>query len=145
MLDREALERMLGHAQRGAEELGIKPAAAAPIPPCVVDQKKYPGVLFAGCNAATGKSYFALDPLGNVRMCNHSPVILGNMLETPFLEIANREAVAKWRTIKPEFCEPCPGWDACLGGCRAGAEQMGLGLEALDPWVSYCLGDRASS
>jgi radical SAM protein with 4Fe4S-binding SPASM domain len=141
MLDREDAIAMLRHAQKGAREHSIEPAAAVPIPPCVVDHKRYPDVLFAGCNAATDRSYFALDALGNVRACNHSPQILGNVLDRPFLEIANSGAVKDWKRIKPKFCEPCPGWDACKGGCRAAGQQMGLGLEELDPWVSHCLGD----
>ena len=144
MLDREDTIRMLTLAQQGAEELGITPAASVPIPPCVVDHAAYPKVTFAGCAAASDRSYFALDPRGNVRACNHSPVILGNVLETPFLEIANSPALDDWNRIRPPFCEPCPGWDACQGGCRAAGQQMGLGFDELDPWVAHCLGDQAT-
>ena len=140
MLDRKDTLRMLGHAQAGAEKLGITPAASVPIPPCVADHKRYPKVIFAGCNAASKRSYFAMDPLGNVRVCNHSPIIIGNVLRRRFLDIANDSGVEEWRRIRPEMCVPCPGWSACLGGCRAAALQMGLGLESLDPYVAHCLG-----
>jgi len=134
-LTRPETARMLKLAQEGAKRLGLVPFAAVPIPPCIVDRKQYPLVRFAGCAAATDNAYFTMDPLGNVRMCNHSPVILGNVLEKPFMEIANGPASRDWIDVKPEMCIPCPGWLQCKGGCRAVAQQLGRPLSTLDPWV----------
>jgi len=140
LLSTEETRRMLGHAETQAEAQGLKPFAAVPIPPCVVDRAAYPHVEFAGCAAATEMAYFTLDPLGNVRMCNHSPVILGNIARQPFDAIANSPPSESWRRTRPAFCEPCPGWDACKGGCRAVCQQMGRGLDTLDPYVACALG-----
>jgi radical SAM protein with 4Fe4S-binding SPASM domain len=135
VLDRKQTARMLKLAQEGAARLGLVPVAAVPIPPCIVDRKAYPLVRFAGCAAATDNAYFTMDPLGNVRMCNHSPVILGNILDKPFMEIANGPASQEWIDVRPELCVPCPGWLQCKGGCRAVAQQLGLPLSTLDPYV----------
>ena len=135
MMNTQETGRMLQHAQDGAQRFGVVPVAAVPIPPCVVDRSKYPSVRFAGCSAATDDAYFTLDPLGNVRMCNHSPVILGNILKSGFLEIANSRESQDWVDVKPDFCKPCPGWAACKGGCRAVAQQQGHPLTRLDPFV----------
>ncbi|MBM4354953.1 MAG: radical SAM protein [Deltaproteobacteria bacterium] len=136
MLDRNETERMLRYAQEGARMYGMKPAVAVPIPPCVVDRKRYPQVRFAGCSAYTDNAYYTLDPLGNVRMCNHSPVILGNIMDSHFLDIANGPLCQEWVDVRPEFCVPCPGWIACKGGCRAVAQQAGNPLTTLDPYVA---------
>lgn len=139
LLSRKETERMLAYAQEGATSLELEPAASVPIPPCVVDIAKYPNVEFAGCAAATDSAYFTLDPLGNVRMCNHSPIILGNILESSFQKITGSRACEDWIKTKPDFCKPCPGWDECKGGCRAVCQQMGLALNALDPYVACAL------
>jgi radical SAM protein with 4Fe4S-binding SPASM domain len=135
MLSAEETRTMLKHAQDGARRYKIMPVAAVPIPPCVVDRKPFPAVRFAGCSAATNDAYFTLDPLGNVRMCNHSPVILGNILDQPFMEIANSKDADDWREVRPDFCKPCPGWSRCKGGCRAVVQQQGKPLTTLDPYV----------
>ncbi len=142
MLTKEENDRLLRHAEEGAVKLGMMPAVAVPIPPCVVDRNQYPHVRFAGCAAATNDAYFTLDPLGNIRMCNHSPEILGNILKDHFLTIANCRQATDWVSVKPDFCKPCPGWDRCKAGCRAVVQQMGQPLTELDPWVAECLGDR---
>lgn len=135
MMNTEETHRMLRHAAEGAKRLGLQPLVAVPIPPCVIDRSKYPNLRFAGCSAATNDAYFTLDPLGNVRMCNHSPIILGNIFKQHFMEIANGPASEEWIDIKPDFCKPCPGWAACKGGCRAVAQQRGESLTTLDPYV----------
>ncbi len=135
MMDRAETERMLRHAQEGAIRLGMSPVVAVPIPPCVIDRSQFPKVRFAGCSAATNNAYYTLDPLGNVRMCNHSPVILGNIFKSHFLDLANGPASTEWLTVKPDFCKPCPGWDACKAGCRATVQQQGKPLTCLDPYV----------
>jgi radical SAM protein with 4Fe4S-binding SPASM domain len=140
LLTRQDTERMLVHAEEGARSLGIAPSASVPIPPCVADRSRYPHVAFAGCAAATDMAYFTLDPLGNIRACNHSPIILGNILATPFSEIANGDGARAWISTRPAHCVPCPGWEMCKGGCRAVCQQMGRGLDCLDPYVAFALG-----
>ena len=137
MLSKEETRRMLQHAQDGARRLRMVPVVAVPIPMCVIDRSKYPSVRFAGCAAATDNAYFTMDPLGNIRMCNHSPVILGNILEQSFGQIANGPASQTWLTTKPDECKPCPAWDQCKAGCRAVAQQMGKDLTHLDPYVAH--------
>jgi radical SAM protein with 4Fe4S-binding SPASM domain len=135
MMNTEQTHHMLRHAQKGAETLGIRPVVAVPIPPCVIDRRDYPALRFAGCAAATNDAYFTLDPLGNVRMCNHSPIILGNIFKQHFMDIANGPDSEAWVSVKPDFCKPCPGWAACKAGCRATVQQMGKPLTCLDPFI----------
>jgi radical SAM protein with 4Fe4S-binding SPASM domain len=137
MMSKEDTQRMLQHAEDGARKLGMRPVVAVPIPMCVVDRSAYPAVQFAGCAASTDNAYFTMDPLGNIRMCNHSPVILGNILKDSFLDIANGPEAEKWLTVKPDECKPCPAWDQCKAGCRAVAQQMGQDLTVLDPYVAH--------
>ncbi len=52
-----------------------------PIQPCIIDMNKFPNISHGFCPSAGESSYFTIDFFGNVRVCNHSPYILGNLLE----------------------------------------------------------------
>ena len=78
-----------------------------------------------------------VDINGNVRVCNHSPVIAGNIYEKPLYEILHSDYVESWNNIIPEICKNCNWWEKCRGGCRAASEQIGTGLAEADPVVHY--------
>lgn len=134
------LREMLARVDEAAARAGVRPFAAVPIMPCLVAASSYPNITFAsGCAAGTRDAYFTVDPWGNVRFCNHTPTVLGNVLETPFAELAKSATIEEFRAAKPPFCVKCPGWDLCRGGCRAAAEQVHGRWDAEDPLLGACL------
>ena len=42
----------------------------------LVDTAVYPHLSFGFCGAGTDRAYYALNPLGNLRPCKHTPTIL---------------------------------------------------------------------
>ena len=60
---------------------------------CLFDHARWPNLSFGFCAAGTERTYYALDPLGNVRPCNHSPTILGNIRQMTFAEMALSETM----------------------------------------------------
>jgi radical SAM protein with 4Fe4S-binding SPASM domain len=72
-----------------------------------------------GCGA--GKSYITVDPQGNVRPCNHAPLILGNLRRDSLERITNSAAMAYWHNLTPETCRDCSAFEICGGGCKAEA------------------------
>jgi radical SAM protein with 4Fe4S-binding SPASM domain len=125
------------------EELGSKyglpVAVSVVIEPCVIDVRKYKQIHFGWCPLAGEGSYFTIDPLGNVRICNHSGVILGNLKRDHFSEIYyNHPYVQSFRDTWPAECETCdPELKAmCCGGCKASAEQCYGTLARVDPFVT---------
>lgn len=70
-----------------------------------------------GCWA--GVAYCTIDPWGNLRPCNHSVTIAGNILEEPLDAIWRNEKMEGWRRLSLEQCETCSEVDTCNGGCRA--------------------------
>ncbi|HEX2993670.1 MAG TPA: radical SAM protein, partial [Anaerolineales bacterium] len=70
-----------------------------------------------GCWA--GVAYCTIDPWGNVRPCNHSPTVAGNILEAPIEEIWQNEIMQRWRELTPKKCFGCSELDVCHGGCKA--------------------------
>ena len=142
---RERLDTLLPSADEMNAALKIANSASAefsfPIscsiamPPCLTDHHEYPNLNFGFCAAGTERAYYTLDPLGNVRPCNHTPTILGNLLDEPFADIIAPERLAPFVEATPALCGPCVLRDTCQGGCKAAAEVCYGSLHAEDPFV----------
>lgn len=118
---------------------GIPIVASVVIEPCVVDVQKYKHIHFGWCPLAGEDSYFTIDPMGNVRICNHSPVILGNINQECFSNIYyNHPYVQYFRKTWPLECISCSSQlrEICCGGCKAAAEQCYGTIEQVDPFVT---------
>jgi radical SAM protein with 4Fe4S-binding SPASM domain len=113
-------------------------SAGVQIQPCLVDLSKYEKVYSGFCplnDPQSEGSYFAIDPAGNLRMCNRSKIVLGNLLERPFAQAAGSEAVAKFSRAIPDFCLDCKFAAACAGGCKADALSAFGDLARPDPYI----------
>ena len=124
------------------EDLGIKYgipiAVSVVIEPCMVDIQQYKHIHFGWCPLASEDSYFTIDPMGNVRICNHSPVILGNLKQDSFKDIYYAHPyVRSFYEVWPDECVGCkPEWkQVCRGGCRAASEQCYGTPARIDPAV----------
>jgi radical SAM protein with 4Fe4S-binding SPASM domain len=126
------------------EELAVKyhPFAISisiVIEPCLVDLRKYKHLHFGWCPKGGKDSYFTIDPGGNVRMCNHSPVILGNLKRDSFTELFyHHPYIRSLRESIPVECVNCePAMkELCRGGCSAAAEQCYGTSSRVDPFVT---------
>lgn len=121
---------------------GLPVAVSVVIEPCVIDVRKYKHIHFGWCPLVGDGSYFTIDPLGNVRICNHSPVILGNIKQDRFTDIYyNHPYVRSFRETWPAECEGCDPQlkEMCCGGCKASAEQCYSTLDKIDPFVTLSL------
>ncbi len=114
---------------------GIGIGASIAIPPCLIDPGKYPHVGFGFCAAGTERAYYTIDPVGNVRPCNHTPTIIGNIREKALKDIVGSEALRGFRRARPEFCGGCRLEEECLGGCKAAAEVCYGSLTACEPFL----------
>lgn len=127
-------------------QYGIMVSVSVVIEPCVLDVRKYEHIHFGWCPLAGEGSYFTIDPSGNLRICNHSPVILGSLKHESFRDIYyHHPYIKQFRETLPVECEPCePELKAlCCGGCKAAAEQCFGTPAKIDPFVILS-GKRAS-
>ena len=83
------------------------------------------------------------NPLGNVRMCNHSPLILGNIRETHFNRLIRSRAAREFACAIPSECAECAMAKVCQGNCKAAAEQASGSALALEPFVAAHVTRRA--
>ena len=107
------------------------------IEPCLVDIRKYKHIHFGWCPKGGDNSCFTVDPVGNLRTCNHSPVILGNLKRDRFADIFyHHPYVRSFRESMPAECLDSALKEVCRGGCCAAAEQCYGTPERVDPFVT---------
>lgn len=131
----EQVREGLAVAEQYSRDYGVGIGASIAIPPCLIDPHDFPHVGFGFCAAGTDRAYYTLDPVGNVRPCNHTPTILGNLFDTPLREIARSEGLKRFRGARPAFCSGCRIEEECLGGCKAAAEACYGSLTACEPFL----------
>lgn len=118
----EDLEVALEIANKAVEEYGISISCSIAMHPCLIQTEKYPNLGFGYCAAGTSRAYYTVDAVGNVRMCNHSQIIIGNILEKPFNKFAHNKIARDFMKAYPAFCSDCSIVKDCQGGCKAAAE-----------------------
>jgi radical SAM protein with 4Fe4S-binding SPASM domain len=130
------LQAALDVAEEMSAAYDLPISCSIPMPPCLFDTQRYERLTFGFCAAGTDRAYYTLDPLGNVRPCNHSATLLGNIRTTTFDAMATGTAMREFAAARPAFCAGCTLEDRCLGGCKAAAEVCGGSPAALDPFLA---------
>jgi len=129
---REELQKAFKVANGVASGRGMRVTSNVCTPLCLLDPGDYPHIGIVGCSPEVERKPITLEPSGNLRICNHSPVVMGNIFKEPLEKILTSDYVRSWRTV-PGFCSECDSFQKCYGGCRGAAEQLGLSLEHVDP------------
>jgi len=109
-------------------------SSSIPIQPCILDMEKYRKISHGYCPSGNERSYYTIDPMGNVRICNHSPTIIGNLLEGSLQEIIGSSFVSEFKQALPEICKSCDRAEECKGGCKAAAQVCFGSLDQNDPF-----------
>jgi radical SAM protein with 4Fe4S-binding SPASM domain len=137
-LTRAMIEQNLQTLEEIAVEHRFPVSAAVVIEPCVIDVRRFAHVQFGWCPLAGESSAFIIDPVGNVRICKHSPVILGNIRHERFQDIYRNPYVEFFQTTWPQECDGCdPALkNVCRGGCKAAAAQAYGSFTRVDPFVT---------
>ena len=106
-------------------------------PLCLMDVNPYPHVQFSWCSTDFSRRPVAVNYKGEVRFCNHSPHVIGNIWERPIGEILTDPATVERYSVVPERCSGCPKLSRCNGGCRAASEQVYGSFAEADPVIGY--------
>ncbi|MGI5861853.1 MAG: radical SAM protein [Myxococcales bacterium] len=130
------LEAALDVAERLAVRHEVPISCSIALPPCLIDMRRFPHLAHGYCAAGTASAYFTLDPLGNVRPCNHSPLILGNLRETGFIAMARSAPMRAFLAARPDYCQGCAMERICQGGCKAAGEACAGSPCAMDPFLA---------
>ncbi len=114
---------------------GLPVSCSIALPPCLIDMRPFTHLTTGFCAAGTERAYYTLDPMGNVRPCNHSPRIIGNVFTAPYAAIINGPANRTFCAALPEYCQPCARKDECRGCCIAAGESCHGSPDLLEPFV----------
>jgi pyrroloquinoline quinone biosynthesis protein E len=118
----EQVRQALATAEAAAGEYRLPVSCSIPIQPCLIDTSAFPHIGFGYCAAGSQRAYYALDPLGNLRPCNHTDRILGNLFENSFAELISPERLGDFTCALPAHCSACERRQECQGGCKASAQ-----------------------
>jgi AdoMet-dependent heme synthase len=131
----EQVRQALAAADAAAQEFNLSVSCSIPIQPCLIDTSLFPHLRFSNCSAGSAQAYYTLDPLGNIRPCNHTDIILGNLLDTPFLDLIRSNQMAAFERAFPPACSPCSLRETCQGGCKASAQVCYGSLTEAEPFL----------
>jgi len=115
------LTEAMCHVDRRRTE-GYQVKFSVCIPQCLMPSSSQ------GCLA--GIAACTIDPWGNMRPCNHAPLIVGNLLRQELGGLWHSESMAWWRE-RSEECSGCHMFFRCRGGCRAQAMLTGSEYDPL--------------
>jgi radical SAM protein with 4Fe4S-binding SPASM domain len=133
MLSKEQLNYAFKQASLTGEELGLSLSSNVCTPMCFVNPEDYKNIYFGTCSPDVKKRPLTLDLQGNLRFCNHSPTILGNIFIDRLDQILYSGKTEEWSKHIPDYCDSCELFTKCMGGCRAAGEQLHLSLKFPDP------------
>jgi radical SAM protein with 4Fe4S-binding SPASM domain len=133
----EELRSAFAVANDKAMELDLRLTANVCSPICLLNPADYPLIGFGHCSFDVLKRPITLDINGNIRLCNHSPIVAGNIYQKELEEILYSDYTTQWETSVPDLCKPCSHWSVCKGGCRAASEQCFGTLAKEDPIINY--------
>ncbi|MBU0488908.1 MAG: radical SAM protein [Bacteroidetes bacterium] len=130
---KENLNEAFRVANETGKKLGMVLSSNVCTPLCYIDPENYPDIAFTACSSNIINKPLTVDLDGNMRICNHSPIVIGNIFRNKINDILSSPYLRQWTDIVPEFCSDCEKFSNCLGGCRAASEQMGFSLNHVDP------------
>lgn len=115
--DREELMHVLEISNLKCGQYSIPVDVTIPIGNCYIPHNRYPFLNFSSCLCGLRK--WTIDYLGNLRICEQNPNILGNLFESEIVKLMQSESVTKFRVNnKKSECRTCEKYYNCGGGCR---------------------------
>ena len=106
------------------------------IPLCIIDSPKKYKHLGYGTKCAAAKDFFVIDPAGQIRTCNHSPKVVGNVFDDNIIKDKEYWNVFANRNYHPKICQTCKSIDDCDCGCREVANILHQSPSAVDDSVN---------
>lgn len=141
VISNEQLNGMLDTAEEVLHYSNRRGNVGTEIPLCVIKEPEKYRHLSIGSQCAAAKSFFVIGPSGEVRCCNHSPHIVGNILDDEIVSDVAYWNIFAQSNYKPAGCYDCDKVNRCDCGCRECANIVCGSLRAEDP----CLGMQSSS
>ena len=133
-LSREQIAEMLDIAEKTLDAAGTPGFLGIEIPLCLIeDEGKYTR-LSVGSLCVGARNFFAVDPSGYIRVCNHSPRRVGHVFGKSIISDMEYWKLFSGGDFKlPEMCDGCEERHRCDCGCREAAAICSGDLCSPDP------------
>jgi radical SAM protein with 4Fe4S-binding SPASM domain len=140
----DQLKLSLKAAEKTAQNYGVAVAISVPIPACLINPEDYPHLHFGWCPRGNNSAYYTISSSGELRPCNHSSLILGDLKTESFLKIVNSQMADDYWSIVPAICRKCENKfkSLCLGGCPAAIAECYPSKNSPDPFVQLCMSNQ---
>lgn len=138
----QQVEANLDTADRLGRRWGIFVSTAMPIPPCLVRLDRYSWIKFGFCSTGSRSPNLVVDPLGNLRSCNLSSHIMGNLIEQSWSAVMRDPYPRRFRKRLPALCRGCTHARSCQGGCKESARATFGSLEHPEPFLFQATASR---
>ena len=133
-LDRTDVQELFRRANATVPDLGVRVTSNVSTPLCIIHPRDYPNIGFTSCGVELSSRPVTINSCGDIRVCNHSPEVFGNIhLDDLSTILDSTHCMAQWAGTTPKECIGCDKYRSCRGGCRAASMQLGLGLDRPDP------------
>ena len=132
MLDADGVREMCDVAEQALTDANRTGTVGTELPRCVVDPARYRR-LQVGTRCAAARGFFAVDPSGWVRVCNHSPIRLVRVEEVDRLRDHPYWRKFALQEYLPSACRDCRLAGACDAGCREAAHVTAGAPDGPDP------------
>ncbi len=104
-------------SRRSLKAPGMTVYTAIPVENCLLSISNYPGIKFGTCICGKGK--WAVNPAGDLRVCEQSHHVLGSLFESSFEELSLSPYADQFRrNNRCSDCSNCSSFAECGGGCR---------------------------
>lgn len=123
-ISKEEIKGIFARVDKVAGELGMTIQSGVCTPICVLNPGDYTNIMFSHCSTDLSNRPLTVNYKGDVRFCNHSPRVLGNIYDKTIRTIISECMNDSYFDKVPETCSTCSLWTRCRGGCRAASEQL---------------------
>lgn len=133
-LDRDMLKQAFTDVEKfAAANPDIRFVSGVCTPLCVLDPTEFPHIRFTWCSTDFSHRPVAVSYTGDIRFCNHSPHIIGNIYQRHISDILSDPVNTGRYSAVPKHCRDCSLFSRCNGGCRAASEQTYGSFSLPDP------------
>ncbi len=118
LLSSDQLNEMLDIAEEVLSTCNRQGFVGTEFPKCIIrNPAKYQHINI-GTYCAAAKDFFVIGPSGEIRVCNHSPRIVGNIMAEQYITDLSYWNVFAESKYRPQVCNPCKYLPICDCGCR---------------------------
>ncbi|MBT4340378.1 MAG: radical SAM protein [Bacteroidetes bacterium] len=144
-LNPHELNQTLKKADRLAIKEGVRVTSNVCSPMCLVKPDDFQHIRFTHCSSDIKKMPITLELNGDLRICNHSPLVFGNIFQDEIIDLLANPEIQPWANKQPEICKGCNLYSTCMGGCRAAALQFYGDAKRADPYFELYPNEQTNS